>query len=58
MGRGRVLRDRDREKADMGGHQEGPGHSPWGLLVVPQPDTKQLVPEVGQWEEMLMGLTS
>lgn len=37
---------------------KGPGHSPWGLLVVPQPDTKQLLPGEGQCEEMLMGLTA
>ena len=52
-----VLRGREGEKADMGGHQEGPGLSPLGLLVVPQPDTMQLVPADGHFEEMLMGLT-
>lgn len=50
-GRGGVLRGRGRERAgekgDVGGHREGPGRSPWGLLVVPQPDTRQLVPAGG-----------
>lgn len=53
MGRGRVLRDREEEKADTGGQRKRPGHSPWGLLVVSQPDAKQLVPADGQWEALM-----
>lgn len=53
MGRGRVLRDREGEKADTGGQRKRPGHSPWGLLVFSQPDAKQLVPADGQWEALM-----
>lgn len=35
--------------------RERPEHSPWGLLVVPQPDTRQLVPAEGQWESDVDG---